>query len=436
VWEIPISLTLLSYNCVTNFSRNGMKYIIILLLMIHSLYAAKVTESKWKKGQTFSHYLETNHISKDVLNSISEDDQKFLSEISSNYSFYQLKDENNVLLQALIPISKVMQIHLSKKKNDEGYDFNIIPIKFEENEYFAQVFVKNTPKLDIKNTIHNDKIAEKVSFALSGVMNPKMFHRGDEIDFLYTQDIRVGKPYLSVNVKSIRVRSGKKEKFIYVDEKGYGYATTVKSKPYKVQEKRKITYSKRVPVRRQDAIFGMPLRHARLTSNFSYSRWHPILHQYRPHHGTDFGARRGTPLLAVNTGVISYAGDMGTYGKVVKIRHIDGYESLYAHQSSIRVKRGEHVKKGQVIGYVGNTGRSTGPHLHFGLQKNGSWVDPMTVLRKKALSLTKVKKFMKYENVVSTKYQTVEIGNVKRNKAKLLEYIHEQTPTFVWDKNI
>ena len=413
-----------------------MKYLIVFILMIHILYGAKVTESKWKKGQTFSHYLEKNHISRDVLNSISQDDQKFLSEISLNYNFYELKDKNNVLLQALIPISKMMQIHLSKKKNTQGYDFDIIPIYYEENEYFAQVFVKNTPKVDIKRTIQNEKIANKVSLAISGVMNPKMFHRGDEIDFFYTQDIRVGKPYLSPKVKSIRVRSGKQEKFIYVDEQGYGYAKPVKSAPYKVKEKRKITYSKRVPVRKQDAIFGMPLRYARLTSNFSYSRWHPILHEYRPHHGTDFGARRGTPLLAVNAGVISYAGDMGTYGKVVKIRHIDGYESLYAHQSRIRVKRGEHVKKGQVIGYVGSTGRSTGPHLHFGLKKHGSWVDPMTVLRKKALSLTTVKKFMKYENVVSTKYRMIQIKNVKKNKEKLLQYIHKQTPTFIWDKKI
>lgn len=412
-----------------------MRYIIILVLMIQTLNAAKVIKSKWKKGETFSHYLEINHISRDVLNSISGYDQKFLSEISSKYSFFELKDNNGVLLQVLIPISKMMQIHLSKKKNGDGYDFNITPILYEENEYFGQVFVTSTPNIDIKKTINNEEIAQKVSFALSGVMNPKMFHKGDEIDFFYTQNIRVGKPYLPPKVKSIRVKNAKKEKFIYVDEKGYGYAKMVKSKSYKVQGKRKITYSKRVPIRKRDAVFGMPLRHARITSNFSYSRWHPILHKYRPHHGTDFGARRGTPLLAVNTGTISYSGDMGTYGKVVKIRHIDGYESLYAHQSSIRVKRGERVKKGQVIGYVGNTGRSTGPHLHFGLKKNGSWVDPMTILRKKALNLTTVKKFMKYENVVSTKFKMVEIKNVKKDKTKLLQYIHKQTPTFIWDKD-
>jgi murein DD-endopeptidase MepM/ murein hydrolase activator NlpD len=146
----------------------------------------------------------------------------------------------------------------------------------------------------------------------------------------------------------------------------------------------------------------MPLRHVRITSHFSHRRYHPILKRYRPHHGTDFGARRGTPLLAVNSGKVSFAGRMGGYGKVVKIKHGSGYESLYAHQSRIRVKRGQRVKKGQIIGYVGSTGRSTGPHLHFGLMRYGKWVNPMKVLRKKSIKDTMLKKFTKYKDVKTT----------------------------------
>ena len=124
---------------------------------------------------------------------------------------------------------------------------------------------------------------------------------------------------------------------------------------------------------------------------------------------------------------------MGGYGKVVKIKHPGGYESLYAHQSRIRVKKGQQVKKGQIIGYVGNTGRSTGPHLHFGLKKNGRWINPMSVLRKKSIKDTVLKKFTEYKNVTTTKYKEVVIKNAKEKKTKLLSYLKQESTPFVWD---
>ena len=410
-----------------------MRYIVIIILMMGSLYAAKVVELKWKEGETFSQYLKAHHISADMLDSISQDDYKFLSEINSHYNVYELRDKDNSLLQALIPISEVMQLHLTKSKNNHKYAFDIVPIEYDTSEYFAQIEIEKNPYTDTLNAIHNVEVAKRLSTALKGVVNGKRLHKGDAIDFVYTQSTRMGKPYLMPKIKVARVKMGKKEKFIYVDEDGDGFAQAGKSVAYTVTGKKKVTYTKRVPVSKRNAMFGMPLRRARITSSFSYRRWHPILHRYRPHHGTDFGARRGTPLLAVNAGKISFSGSMGGYGKVVKIRHADGYESLYAHQSRIRVKRGERVKKGQIIGYVGSTGRSTGPHLHFGLQKNGRWVDPMTILRKKSIKTSILKKFTKYENVTTTKYKTVAIKGVKKNKSKLLQYVKENTKTYQWE---
>ena len=410
-----------------------MKYIVILILILGSLHASKIIESKWKEGQTFSQYLELNNISVDVLDSISKEDQKFLSEINSNYSFYELK-EKGVLLQALIPISEVMQIHLTKSQISQEYEFDIIPIAFEDKEYFAKIKIHSNPYSDTLNTVHHKQLAKRLTSVLKGIVKDKSLHRGDEIDFIYMQSTRVGKPYLMPHIKIARVVTSSKVKFIYVDEDGDGFAQTGKSVAYAVKGKRRVTYTKRVPVSKQKAMFDMPLRRARITSNFSYSRWHPILHQYRPHHGTDFGAKRGTPLLAVNAGRVSFAGVLGGYGNVVKIRHGDGYESLYAHQSRIRVKRGEVVRKGQVIGYVGSTGRSTGPHLHFGLKKDGRWVDPMDILRKKSLKTTILKKFVKYENVTTRKYKTVEIKGVKENKEKLLHYVQNNAKTYIWSE--
>ena len=413
--------------------RMIMKYSILLLLVMNVLYGAKIAEYKWKRGQTFSQYLEAHNISKSLLKHISNADSMFLSDINPRYTIYELKDEDGMLLQALIPISEVMQIHLSKRDNSTQYDFDIIPIEFETNEYFAQVKLKNNLYTDTLASIQNKSVTEHLMKALK-VLDGTPLHYGDTIAFIYTQRMRASKPYLEPKIKIVRVLTGGKEKFIYVDEEGEGFTQTNKLATYTVTGKRKVTYSKYVPVSKAKAMFGMPLRRIRVTSHFSYSRWHPILQRYRPHHGTDFGARKGTPLLAINAGTISYAGWYGSYGKVVKIRHGDGYESLYAHQSHIRVKVGERVKKGQVIGYVGNTGRSTGPHLHLGLMRYGRWIDPMTVLRKKSLKMSILKKFIKYENVNTTKYKTVTIKNVKENKAKLLHYIKNHTKTFKWEE--
>ena len=122
-----------------------------------------------------------------------------------------------------------------------------------------------------------------------------------------------------------------------------------------------------------------PLEFSRVTSGFTRKRFHPVLKRNRPHLGTDFGAPTGTPVRAVGDGVISHSGNAGGYGKLVKIGHSGSYETRYAHLSRILVRRGQRVKQGQLIGHVGSTGLSTGPHLHYEFIKNGRHVNPMTV---------------------------------------------------------
>jgi murein DD-endopeptidase MepM/ murein hydrolase activator NlpD len=409
-----------------------MKQIILVLWLCTLLQSASISYKEWKKGETFSEYMTSHQIPASLLDSISEEDQKFLSEIRSRYKYYELTDEEGRLLQALIPISSEMQIHLFRKKGEYGFD--IIPIVYKEQEYPATIEIKSNLHTDICNTLKLPAVADKMGQLLKGVVDARRFKKGDRVSFLYDQKTRLGQPYVMPHIKIALVESGKKKQFVYADEDGYGYKSDKASQAYTVTGKKRVVYTRRVLQRGRGSRFGMPLRHARITSSFSYRRWHPILHRYRPHHGTDFGARRGTPLLAVNDGRVSYAGWMRGYGKVVKIRHAGGYESLYAHQSRIRVKRGQYVKKGQVIGYVGSTGRSTGPHLHFGLMKNGRWIDPMKVLRRKSVgSKTILKKFTKYEKVKTTKYKTVVIKDAKKNKEKLLAYIRSGRPSYVWD---
>ena len=116
----------------------------------------------------------------------------------------------------------------------------------------------------------------------------------------------------------------------------------------------------------EKALMKTPINGARLSSGFGF-RKHPILGYNKLHQGTDFAARRGTPVMASGSGTIERASWFGAYGKYVRIRHNSTYKTAYAHLSKFgrNIKAGRKVKQGQIIGYVGSTGRSTGPHLHY-----------------------------------------------------------------------
>ena len=125
------------------------------------------------------------------------------------------------------------------------------------------------------------------------------------------------------------------------------------------------------------AFLRSPLKFSRISSGFTHARFHPILKTMKPHLGVDYAAPVGTPVRASGNGVVTLAGWSGGYGKTVKIRHPNGYETLYGHLSRIDVKAGERVDQAEVIGAVGTTGRSTGPHLDYRMIKNGVHVNPL-----------------------------------------------------------
>lgn len=114
----------------------------------------------------------------------------------------------------------------------------------------------------------------------------------------------------------------------------------------------------------------------RLASGFGI-RWHPIFKMRKMHYGMDFTAKTGTPIYATGNGVIKKVSNHGSYGKHVIISHGFGYESLYAHMSKHVVKKGQKIKRGTIIGYVGNTGLSAGPHLHYEIMFKGKKVNPV-----------------------------------------------------------
>ncbi len=128
------------------------------------------------------------------------------------------------------------------------------------------------------------------------------------------------------------------------------------------------------------ALMRTPIDGARLSSGYGKRR-HPILGYNKMHRGVDFAAPRGTPLYAAGNGTVSFAGRKGAYGNYIQIRHNSEYSTAYAHLKGFArsVRSGKRVKQGQVIGYVGSTGRSTGPHLHYEILRSGRRTNPLKV---------------------------------------------------------
>jgi murein DD-endopeptidase MepM/ murein hydrolase activator NlpD len=124
-----------------------------------------------------------------------------------------------------------------------------------------------------------------------------------------------------------------------------------------------------------------PMRYSRITSRYSNRRFHPVLKRHRPHYGVDYGAPTGTPVRVTSSGVVSFAGWDSGGGKMVKVRHPNGYLTAYLHLSRFAsgVKSGRRVSQGDTIGYVGATGLATGPHLDYRVQRHGKWIDPLSL---------------------------------------------------------
>ena len=127
------------------------------------------------------------------------------------------------------------------------------------------------------------------------------------------------------------------------------------------------------------AFLKAPLHYSRISSGFSNARRHPVTRKVQPHHGVDYAAPTGTPVMTIGDGVVTSVKYEGAGGNVVRIKHNSVYSTAYLHLSKYAkgLKAGQRVRQGEVIGYVGSTGRSTGPHLDFRVWKNGSPINPL-----------------------------------------------------------
>ncbi len=413
-----------------------MKKIIILLLMVSSLlWGAKVNQVKWKSGEKFSSYLQSRNISLSLLKTLDELEEQVIGEIQGGQVFYELKDDKGTLVQSLIPISSTMQIKLSKDTKTGSYRFAIVPISFKEIIYFGSVDISTTIWNDVSNQIHNDKLISKMQKALKN--NNAKLQRGDNISFLYTQKTLVGYLYGLPTLHIIKITKGTKEQFIYTDDEGNGHKEPYETISYMSESPRESIFRKATgSSSASSGIFNMPVRNPRVTSPFSYGRYHPVLHVYRPHFGTDFGVKRGTPIMSIGNGIVTYTGWLGGYGKAIKVQYGGGYMSIYGHLSGFKASIGDSVSSGDVIGYSGNTGTSTGPHLHLGIYLNNSPVDPFSVIGKENspvnMLIDKVADAIGGGKQVQIK--KIPIYNAVKHRDMLESYINQKTPSYDWEK--
>ncbi|MGF6396173.1 peptidoglycan DD-metalloendopeptidase family protein [Pseudomonas plecoglossicida] len=188
--------------------------------------------------------------------------------------------------------------------------------------------------------------------------------QGDEFDLVYEQKVMDGKVVGTGNILSARFTNrGKTYTAVrYTNKQGNTSYYTADGNSLR------------------KAFIRTPVDYARISSRFSAGRKHPILNKIRAHKGVDYAAPRGTPIKAAGDGRIELAGRRGGYGNTVIIAHGNRYKTLYGHMQGFAkgIKNGSNVKQGQIIGYIGTTGLSTGPHLHYEFQVNGVHVDPLS----------------------------------------------------------
>ena len=267
---------------------------------------------------------------------------------------------------------------------------SISRITFQVDE-LSTAYIYYRDKVDDYEVRLNQKNLEKVNFLAKGVIVNSLFASAQKIDvdaevivefarifgfeIDFQRDIRKNDEF-QIFYERFEDDEGENFKngnilFAYLKNSG----KEIKLYRYK-DSKNNIGYFTPDGKSIEKALMKTPINGARLSSGFGF-RKHPILGYNKLHQGTDFAARRGTPVMASGSGTVERASWFGAYGKYVRIRHNSTYKTAYAHLSKFgrNIKAGKKVRQGQIIGYVGSTGRSTGPHLHYEVLVNNKRIN-------------------------------------------------------------
>jgi len=384
----------------------------LLFLLSTTIFASTVERYRWENGETYLVFLEKNNLPlRSLYYNLDKDDQRLTEEMRTGVHYQVSRDKKDGIKQILLPLNDELQIHIYKVK--DSYKFEAIPIISTTREEAFSTTITSSPSYNILKETGSKKLAQIFVSSFKRSLNFKNdIQKGDRLVMIYNQKYRFEQPFSMPILKVAMIELNHKKHFIYLNKDDRYYD----EKAHEVE----------------GFLLARPVLGARISSYFTKRRWHPILHKWKAHLGVDFAARRGTPVRAAGSGRISYAARMGSYGNLIKISHADGYETRYAHLKKFRhgIYRGKYVKKGQIIAYVGTTGRSTGPHLHFELRKRGRAINPLKVVQvtTKKLRGKNKKAFLKlkkaYDKQVETQLENKQ-AFVKAPKFQTVCYFHK-----------
>ena len=333
-------------------------FIILLVSSVVDSFELKnnpVEEVKWKSGETLLGFLEENDLPLNLYYDLSGEDKKVIMDIQEGANCYIARDCCGNIYQAVIPLNEELEVHIFKDISNK-YQLDIIPIKYTTKKIKKLIEIDSIFSKSILDATSNYPLAMKLTRIFKGAVNFKKIKKGDKVGVIYIDKSWMGEKFGTQKVLAT-----------YYEHKGKRIYRFLYNGRY---------YDQKATIRKKVSTFIVPCRYRRISDKFTEKRWHPILKIYRPHHGIDYANRVGTPIYATYNGIVTYVGWRGGYGRFIKIKHPNGYESVYGHLSKYKVKKGQRVKRGQVIAAMGSSGLSTGPHLHFGIKLNGKWINP------------------------------------------------------------
>ncbi len=318
-----------------------------------------------KNNDTIEKILKNFNINNDDIKIISVKlRQKKLSNIYSGRKlsliYKKLEDGSHTVVNLLFPINNTNSIEVRKSQSDFLIKENILKL------YRKEVVVKNNIKDNLYNAAVSSNIEPNIIVEFARIF-------GFEVDF--QRDIRKN-DWFEIYYEKFEDENGKVRdtgKIIYASMFVNGEEINLYNFKYKNND---LEYYDIKGKSITKSLMKTPINGARLSSSFGM-RKHPILGYNKMHRGTDFAAPSGTPIMASGSGTVTRARWCGGGGNCVKIKHNSTYETIYAHMKSFAkgIKEGKKVKQGQIIGYVGSTGLSTGPHLHYEVIINGKKVN-------------------------------------------------------------
>ena len=327
----------------------------------------KITH-KVREGETFMGILEYYSLNKDEISTIKNKINKKinLNRLNTNQKIHFTIDQtDNSIQEFIFQISNKERIILTQDVGDKKFNQEIVLTKLEKRVvYNENTILKSLYKSAIDQKVPSNIIVEFARIYGFQVDFQRDIRKKDKFQIMYE---------VFLNEKKEIIETGE---ILFANLKLSGQENSLYYFDYKGSEGHYDKGGKSV----KKALMKTPINGARLSSPFGM-RKHPIDGYNKMHKGTDFAAPMGTPIMASGDGIIKKAGWCGGGGNCVKIRHNSTYETIYAHMSKFAkgVKEGRKVKQGQIIGYVGSTGLSTGPHLHYEVHVNKKSVNSQTL---------------------------------------------------------